>query len=69
MTRLANLARTLSHCPTLWGRDSGTAIIRITPQALAGLKQAMFSLRSNCLLCEASKHIAASRQKERAYAY
>ena len=28
----------------------------------------MFSLRSNGLLCEASKHIAASRQKERAYA-
>lgn len=68
MTRPANLARPLSHCPTLWGRDSGTASSRITPQAPAGLKQAMFSLRSNCLLCEASKHIAASRQKERAYA-
>lgn len=68
MTRSANLARPLSHCPTLWGRDSGTAISRITPQAPDGLKQAMFSLGSNGLLCEASKHIAASRQKERAYA-
>ncbi|MBB5143047.1 hypothetical protein HNQ38_001135 [Desulfovibrio intestinalis] len=68
MTRPANLPHHLSHCPTLWGRDSGTVINRITPQALAGLKQAMFSLRSNGLLCEASKHIAASRQKERAYA-
>lgn len=68
MTRPANLTRPLSHCPTLWGRDSGTAISRITPQAPAGLKQAMFSLRSNGLLCEASKDIAASPQKERAYA-
>lgn len=68
MTRSANLPHRLSHCPTLWRRDSGTVISCITSQALAGLKQAMFSLRSNCLLCEASKHIAASRQKERAYA-
>lgn len=58
----------VSHRPTPKDRDSGTAWQNIASPASDGLKQAMFSLRSNGLLCEASKHIAASRQKERAYA-
>lgn len=58
----------VSHRPTPKGRDRGTALQSIASSAPDGLKQAMFSLRSNGLLCEASRHIAASRQKERAYA-
>ena len=58
----------VSHRPTPKDRDRGTALQSIASSAPDGLKQAMFSLRSNGLLCEASRHIAASRQKERAYA-
>lgn len=58
----------VSHRPTPKGRDRGTAWQSIASPASDGLKQAMFSLRSNGLLCEASKHIAASRQRGRAYA-
>ena len=45
----------VSHRPTPKDRDSGTALQSIASPASDGLKQAMFSLRSNGLACGARK--------------
>ena len=46
----------VSHRPTPKDRDSGTALQNIASPASDGLKQAMFSLRSNVLARAAPLH-------------
>lgn len=43
----------LSHCPSAKAGDSGTPHTASVQWCVIGKKQAMFSLHSNCLLCEA----------------